>query len=158
MNLFLDTCALVKLYRSETGSQSLLNFLQQYEKDLVLTIADIAIIEFHSAFMKSVRTGMEKVETAHSSIANFTGDLEAFNIIETDKAVNILAISLLKSIAATRGLRTLDALQLATAIIANWIYPVDCFITADTVLFGVAKDFFKVFNPDTPSSWEGQNR
>ncbi len=56
MNLFFDTSALVKLYHKEDGSDYLADFLNQNKDDLVITISDISKIEFHSAFLKRVRT------------------------------------------------------------------------------------------------------
>lgn len=55
MNLFIDTSALVKLYHHEAGTENLNDFLNHYADDLIITIADITRIEFHSAFLRRVR-------------------------------------------------------------------------------------------------------
>ena len=57
MNLSLDASAVVKLYHHEEGTDNLLNYLDRYSKDLILTISDLTQIEFRSALFKRVRMG-----------------------------------------------------------------------------------------------------
>lgn len=66
MNLFLDTSALVKLYHEEAGTDNLTEFLEKHSGDLILTISDLTIIEFHSAILKSVR----RMEEQYKNISN----------------------------------------------------------------------------------------
>jgi hypothetical protein len=54
----------------------------------------------------------------------------------------------LNSVAYQRSLRTLDAIQLSTAIVSHQIVPVDYFVTADKKLLKIAKDYFLAFNPE----------
>lgn len=57
MNLFLDTSAIIKLYHNEEGTVNLVKFLKQSNsQNLILTISELAEIEFRSAFLKRVRT------------------------------------------------------------------------------------------------------
>ena len=57
MNVYLDTSAVIKLYHWEVGSDELLAFLRGNADDLILTVADITRTEFHSTFLRCVRTG-----------------------------------------------------------------------------------------------------
>ncbi len=72
-----------------------------------------------------------------------------FNIVEVGEAVKSVAINLLDSIAHEKGLRTLDSMQLSTAIITNQIFLIDYFVTSDKNLCNVAKDYFPVFDPES---------
>jgi hypothetical protein len=41
----------------------------------------------------------------------------------------------------------LDSIQLAAAITAHNLFPVDIFVTSDTKLMNIAEKYFRVFNP-----------
>jgi len=56
MNAYPDASAVIKLYHREIGSERLLAFLQRNADDMILSIADITRTEFHSAFLRKVRT------------------------------------------------------------------------------------------------------
>jgi len=58
------------------------------------------------------------------------------------------ALTLLDRIAHQRGLRTLDAFQLAAALFCHQVIPVDTFVTSDHRFLKVAKDYFTIFNPE----------
>ncbi|KPA18239.1 hypothetical protein MHK_001535 [Candidatus Magnetomorum sp. HK-1] len=107
MNVYLDTSALIKLYHYEIGSKELLAFLQQNKDDLILTIADITRTEFHSAFLRRVRTKEITLDTIYKIFEAFEHDLNMFNIIKVDDKIKQLSIILLDNIAHQKGLRTL---------------------------------------------------
>jgi hypothetical protein len=71
-----------------------------------------------------------------------------FNLIEVDNIVKSTAIELLKKEAVTLGLSTLDSIQLAAAITAHNLFPVDVFVTSDIKLINIAEKFFQVYNPE----------
>ena len=148
MNLYLDSNALVKLYHQEAGSEKLIKLLNKDADNLVLTIADIAKIEFHSAILKRVRKKEVSMKTAGGIFAAFEKDISMFNVVDVDAGVKNKALDLLKTIASKRGLSTLDSIQLATALMAHQVYPVDVFVTSDRLLFAVAKEYFNIFNPE----------
>lgn len=148
MNVYLDTCAVIKLYHDEAGSQELLALLNSHAQDLVLTVADIARTEFHSAFLRRVRMKEITITSAYTVFDAFDSDLGMFNKISVDDNVKNLATTLLDNIAHKRGLRTLDAFQLAAALFSHQIVPVDIFVTSDRRFINVAKDYFTVFNPE----------
>lgn len=147
MNLFLDTNAIVKLYHQEVGSDNLVNFLNQYADDLVITISDLTKIEFHSAFLKRVRMNEIELETINEVFSYFDNDLQMLNVVEVNNIIKDFAIKLLDDIAYQFSLRTLDAIQLSTAIIFHQLFPIDYFVSCDKKLLNIASSFFNIFNP-----------
>ncbi|MCP4398181.1 MAG: type II toxin-antitoxin system VapC family toxin [bacterium] len=148
MNVFLDTSAAIKLYHKEVGSDELLAFLNAQAHDLILTISDITHTEFHSAFLRRVRMQEIPATPVFAVFGLFDRDLMMFNQIVVDDTVKRMATTLLDNIAHQRGLRTLDAFQLAAALFCHQIVPVGKFVTADEKLGKIAKDFFTVYNPE----------
>ncbi|MBF0121418.1 MAG: type II toxin-antitoxin system VapC family toxin [Desulfobacterales bacterium] len=148
MNVYLDTSAVIKLYHREIGSEQLLNFLKCHGNDLILTVSDITRTEFHSAFLRRVRTGEIALETVYKIFEGFDRDLSMFNLISVDDNIKKLAVMLLDQIAHKRGLRTLDAFQFAAALFCHQFVQVDRFITSDQKFLNVLQDYFKVFNPE----------
>jgi len=147
MNLFMDTSALVKLYHQEKGTETLLNFLNQFSGNLVLSISDLAKIEFHSAILKRTRAKEIKIETAKQVLFDFDHDLRLLNIIEINRPIKDRAVQLLDEFASTMNLRTLDSLQLASAILSVDNFLIDYFVASDTRLLDLAKNYFSTFNP-----------
>jgi predicted nucleic acid-binding protein len=148
MNVFLDTNAVVKLYHQEAGTDNLTNFLSLHQRDLIITISDLTRIELHSTFMKRVRMKQIDFDAAHEVLAAFDHDAQMFNIWEVDGEVKGHATGLLKNVAHKKSLRTLDAIQLATALVSDQIIPVDYFVTSDKKLLKVSGDYFLNFNPE----------
>ncbi|MFQ5771587.1 MAG: type II toxin-antitoxin system VapC family toxin [bacterium] len=147
MNLFLDTSAVVKLYHHEEGTDNLLNFLKQYSTDLILTISDITKIEFHSAILKRVRMNEIELDIAKQVFSDFEKDMELMNVVEIDKSIKNRAVQILDELAPTRNFRTLDSLQLSSAIILNESFPIDYFIASDERLLDVVKLYFPIYDP-----------
>jgi predicted nucleic acid-binding protein len=148
MNVYLDTSAVIKLYYREVGSEELIAFLRRYADHLIITMADITRTEFHSAFLRRVRMGEIQLGVVYTVFEAFDRDLRMFNLIEVDNTIKYLAGLLLDHIAYQRGLRTLDAFQLATALFSHRFLPVDYFVSSDQRFLNVAQDYFPVFNPE----------
>lgn len=148
MNVFLDTSAVIKLYHKEVGSDALLAFLRSHAHDLILTVADITRTEFHSAFLRRVRMQEIPSPPVFAVFGAFDRDLQMFHQISVDDTVKNMATTLLDTIAHQRGLRTLDAFQLAAALFCHHIIPVDMFVTSDHRFLTVAQDYFPVLNPE----------
>jgi predicted nucleic acid-binding protein len=146
MNVYLDTCAVIKLYHQEAGSKELLALLNSHAHDLILTISDITRTEFHSAFLRRVRMNEIAITAAQAVLDAFDNDLHMFNQVSVDSTVKSMATSLIDNVAHKRNLRTLDAFQLASALFCHQLVPVDFFITFDHCLASAAKDYFAVFN------------
>lgn len=149
MNLYLDSNALIKLYHTEAGTDELVKLLDDNADNLILTIADITRIEFYSAFLKRVRKKEIKLETVKEVLSAFENDIFMFNFMEVDNIVKTIAVDLLKTTANKQGLTTLDSIQLAAAITAHRIFPIDRFVTSDRILLNIAKKYFRTFNPES---------
>ncbi len=135
---FFDTSALIKLYHQEEGTDVVDELLLQ-DQPVIVAISDLTLIEMVSAFAKKVRTQAITKSTFTMAVTAFEKDVRAFELISIDQAVKFSAIQLLKIYSPERGLRTLDALQLASALAANGKMPLDLFVAADKTLLAVAK-------------------
>ncbi|MEO8211472.1 MAG: type II toxin-antitoxin system VapC family toxin [bacterium] len=142
MNVFLDTNALVKLYHNEKGADALDNFLNEHEI-FHISISEIAIVEFHSAFMRKLRLKEIEIKNLQSLFGIFDKNIKDFNIIETNKSVIELSVRLIDKYSPTYILNTLDSIHLSSALISNQIIPVSHFITSDIKLIEVANKFLK---------------
>ncbi len=113
MNIFLDTSTLFKLYHEEEGTDEIDRFIKEHNVEHIFLSA-ITKIEFESVVWKKVRTKEIPKETAQQLIALFRADYDKFSFVEDHVEVKAIAISLLEKY-GVRGLRTLDAIQFATA-------------------------------------------
>lgn len=149
MNYFLDTSAVVKLYHREQGTPNLETYLERAGDDLFLSIAGITPLEFRSAFYRRVRTGELDLATLQEILQRFQHDLQYIESITVSNYVIQEAIDRMDTVAATQELRTLDAIQLASALVRHQSIPIDTFIASDTRLLTVASQYFTIFNPIT---------
>ncbi|MEK7249254.1 MAG: type II toxin-antitoxin system VapC family toxin [Bacteroidota bacterium] len=147
MNLFLDTSGLIKLYHKERGSQALFQFLQENRSEMLIAVSAIGTVEFHSTIFKLVR--VKELEPAEASRARglFNADLGKCSRIQIDERVLSQAVELLEGYGSTISLRTLDALQISSAIVFQKQSPIDFFISSDTNQLTVARHFFPTLNP-----------
>jgi predicted nucleic acid-binding protein len=114
MNLFLDTSSLFKLYHREKGTEELDELFKRKEVSSIY-LSEISKIEFESVAWKKVR--IKEIDTTHANglISIFRKDYKKYIFIEDDSHVKELAKELLQKYGLS-GLKTLDALQLATAV------------------------------------------
>lgn len=134
MNLFFDTSALFKLYHSESGTKELTAFFSSnFIKAIYLS--EITSIEFSSAVWKKCRKKEIKQSSAELLIDKFKIDSEKYNFINQSKSCSNLA-SVLIGKYWNKGLRTLDSLQLASAL--TFKSDLDVFITSDILLSEIA--------------------
>ena len=130
MRVFLDTSSLLKLYHYEVGTDKLIAKLSHNIE--VIYLSELAKLEFRSAIWKKTRTNEITVETARSSIDCFKDDYDKFQWVLLNSDVVEQADFLLMKYGA-EGLRTLDAIQLSSALILKE-QPEICFFTADNLL------------------------
>ena len=146
---FLDTSALVKLYHEEQGSE----VMEALAADLAisLSVSEVARVELHSAFVRKMREGQLTETALHDALACFRDDAaHRFHIVPVVGATFDAAIGLLLQHGTTSPLRTLDALQLASARAAGT--PEPTFVSADAQLITVASEIFAhVMNPEATS-------
>lgn len=112
MKAFLDTSSLLKLYHQESGTETLSTALAEVE---VIYLSELARLEFRSAIWKKVRTQEITSTLANVVIACFEEDYAKFSWIKLDTQAITQAASLLNQYGAS-GLRTLDAIQLSSAL------------------------------------------
>jgi predicted nucleic acid-binding protein len=130
MRLFLDTSVLFKLYHRETDTAEFELIFSNFRITNVL-LSEIAKIEFASTIWKKVRTGEITPEQANVTLQLFTNDFEKYTFVSTDSLVLEQAKKLVTEY-GIHGLRTLDSIQLATAVLLS--HQADLFLTADKLL------------------------
>jgi predicted nucleic acid-binding protein len=148
-NFYFDSSALVKYYHEEVGSLQVTRLI--HTPDTRHYISRLTFIELHSAFGGKVRSG-------HITPVQFALSCERLRRDVFERRFRVLPMKalhyqeaerLLRADTAEKGLRTLDSLQLAVALLelhrAWWL---DQFVCADEVLSDVATaEGITVLNP-----------
>jgi predicted nucleic acid-binding protein len=114
MNLFLDTSALLKLYDNEIGSDEM-ELLFTTNKIEKIYLSSLTILELESAIRKKMRMKLLTESETEEISRLFTQDSSKFTWVEINEKILQRAFLLLKKY-GTEGLRTLDAIQLSSAI------------------------------------------
>ncbi len=135
MKIFLDTSVLIKLYHRESGTEEIESLFSRFEITSIY-LSELAKIEFVSTIWKKVRTKEISANTAKITIDLFETDFDKFSFISIDSII-LEQSRLLFADYGEFGLRTLDAIQLSTAISLKTYS--DLFITSDILL----KSFFE---------------
>jgi predicted nucleic acid-binding protein len=127
MKIFLDTSSLFKLYHREEGTSEL---EQVFSKAKVTTVflSEISKIEFSSTIWKKVRTKEIAELDAQKTLSLFESDFGKYAFITIDSLL-IEQANILISKYGKKGLRTLDSIQLSTAV--SLFQKADIFFTAD---------------------------
>jgi len=128
---FVDTSALVKLYRNEPLSAQVQAVVLPAD---IVVISALTPLEFQSAFLSLVRQRLLAHTHASARIALFHADLPRFEIIALAPSVLSSAELLLKRFAVVDGLRPADAIQLASGLEAKGRADFDSFVTTDSIL------------------------
>jgi uncharacterized protein len=148
---FLDTSALLKLYHPEPGRDRMLTLAAQ--PNTRLFISQLSLIEMQSTFAKKVRSGLIDEVALHQLMGAFSFDIECerFWVAALDGEVLAAAEELLRTHAVRRALRTLDALQIATASQLHLHGLADTMVASDDAMCVVAKlEGLAVINPLHP--------
>ncbi|MBU2447311.1 MAG: type II toxin-antitoxin system VapC family toxin [Bacteroidetes bacterium] len=148
MNLFLDTSAIVKIYHQEKGTEKFTQYLAGISEELFLTTSDITKIELHSALLKKFREKQIIDKNLAEVFQLFDKDFQKFTIIVVDSFIKNIALYILDSLGIKYSLRTLDSLQLASAIFSNNYSKIDYFVSSDKKLLNIAIEFFQIINPE----------
>ena len=130
MKIFLDTSSLFKLYHREADTAELERNLSAITITSIY-LSEIAKVEFTSTIWKKVRTKEISELEARTTLNLFELDFVKYNFATTDSII-IERARLLISKYGMQGLRTLDSIQLSTAI--SLFQQVDIFFTADKLL------------------------
>lgn len=146
--LFLDTSALVKHYHSETGSEGVNQLIDSADNRII--ISRFALVEFHSALAKKVRSGVLTVAECEILMRRFRGDLRRrkYGIIRLLISHFRSAVQIIQEQGFGKNVRTLDSLQLASAVhSANQLRSIH-FVSADVELCQMAqREGLLVLNP-----------
>ncbi|MBC8384174.1 MAG: type II toxin-antitoxin system VapC family toxin, partial [Candidatus Cloacimonetes bacterium] len=106
------TSVLVKLYHNEINSEKIIKQLKSVNQ---IYLSEIAELEFCSAIWKKFRTKEIEKDKANTVISLFFNDLTEFKWINIDSKIVNSAFNLLSDFGEI-GLRTLDSIQLASAL------------------------------------------
>lgn len=148
MNLFLDTSAVVKIYHQEKGTEKFTQYLEGISDELFLTTSDITKIELHSALLKKYREKEISEKDLSEVFQLFDKDFQKYNIIFVDRIIKNITLFMLDGLGIKYGIRTLDSLQLASAVFANNYSKIDYFVSSDKKLLNIAKEYFQIINPE----------
>ncbi|MFH0926677.1 MAG: type II toxin-antitoxin system VapC family toxin [bacterium] len=113
MKAFLDTSSLLKLYHYETGSEIVENFISKNVNEIFLS--ELTILEFRSAIWRKVRENKIDHNIAIKAVFCFENDYKKFRWIRLQSSIITRASNLLMKY-GNKGLRTLDSLQLSSAL------------------------------------------
>ena len=138
MNYFFDSSALIKLYHPELGSERIAAMFGGPDRRII--ISRLAGVELHSALALKTRTGHLAGGDAAALRIRFLDDV-------ANGALALVAVSDFHYPAAERliirygdrkGLRTLDALQLAVALDVQHRVGINALVAADKAFCEVA--------------------
>lgn len=128
---FVDTSALVKLYRAEPDS---LVVQAAVSKSDIVILSRLTSLEYDSAFYGLVRSGQISLTDAIGYIGDYERDNASYEFIELTRAVLDLARDLLGKHGATVRLTPPDAIQLASGLVEHQKNPLSGFVTTDVVM------------------------
>jgi uncharacterized protein len=134
MNLYFDTSALFKLYHKEEGTDELMELLKE-NSIYAFYISEITGIEFSSAVWKKCRKREINENIALTLIEKFDKDSAKFRFVPQNFKLRKSAKDLIAKYWSD-GLRTLDSIQLASALSIK--EDIDIFLTFDKLLADVA--------------------
>jgi len=130
MKIFLDTSSLFKLYHREADTDIIEKIFSKYKVTNVY-LSEITKVEFTSTIWKKVRTKEITEAVAKTTLELFDTDLIKYTFIASNSLL-IEQARLLTSKYGLNGLRTLDSIQLSSAISLK--SEVDLFVTSDKLL------------------------
>lgn len=152
---FLDTSVLAKLYHQEDGSQYVERLVTVRASSAV--ISRLSLVEIESVLAIKVRTGELDAAGRELGRRRLRADVAQGRIRvgpPIDEWHYRKARDLLHSFGVARGLRTLDAIQLAVALGLRELGVVSVFVAADRRLRGAAEDCgFSIVDPTNPGAF-----
>ncbi len=135
MKIFIDTSSLFKLYHREADTEIIENIFSRL-KVTNIYLSEITKIEFASTIWKKVRTKEITELDAKTTLDLFETDCIKYTFISTNSII-LEQARVLTSKYGINGLRTLDSIQLSSAITLK--SAIDLYITSDKLL----KTFFE---------------
>lgn len=136
MRIFLDTSSLFKLYHREAGTVKIEQIFSQ-GKVTEVYLSEITKVEFASSIWKKVRTGEITELEAITTLQLFERDSNKYTFVATNSIIIEQARNLVTKY-GIKGLRTLDGIQLSSAIALA--AAVELFVTSDNLLNSFLKE------------------
>ena len=127
MKSFFDTSSLVKRYIQETGSAEADEIFISSDS---LCVSSITQIELTSALTRRLLEKSIGEKPYGEALKSFRAELKYFEVVPFNSQIEIYAIRIIEK----HGMKTLDAIQLSSAIKGN----PDQFVTSDKRLFEIA--------------------
>jgi len=115
MKIYLDTSSLFKLYHREVGTDELEKLFSVFSIRTIF-LSEIAKVEFASTLWKKVRMKEISESSAIQTLDGFGSDFDKFTFVQLNSVVIETAKELVTKYGG-QGLRTLDSIQLATAVL-----------------------------------------
>lgn len=126
MVIFIDTSSLLKRYISEAGSSVVDDY---FIDDNDICISPITEIEIHAALNRKLRDGDIDYGTMQKALKLWHSDYSVLSKIIFSEKLSGSSIQLID----THGIKTLDAIQIGSAIISDS----EEFVTSDRQMFKV---------------------
>ncbi len=147
MKIFLDTSSLFKLYHREADTV----IIEEIFSQAVVTnvyLSEITKVEFTSSVWKKVRTKEITESEATKTLQLFDEDCAKYTFVATDSIIIEQARNLTTKY-GLKGLRTLDSIQLSSAI--SLIKEVGLFVSSDNLLKSLLDE--EGLKTEMPSRW-----
>ncbi|MFA6401845.1 MAG: type II toxin-antitoxin system VapC family toxin [Salinivirgaceae bacterium] len=135
MKVFFDTSSLFKLYHRESGTEELMNLFDEIGIE-VIYLAEITKIEFSSVVWKKCRKNEIDEKSANQLIEKFDKDSVKFSYVSEGQPLRLKAKGLIGK-HWEKGLRTLDSIQLASALKVKT--QIELFLTSDKLLLEISQ-------------------
>jgi predicted nucleic acid-binding protein len=110
---FIDSSALLKRYRDETGSQRVVELMATSERSVVSRLAHV---EVSAALVRRARQSAGVTRDLESVLSALDNDIRRdFRVVEFSEPLIARAVDLVRAY----GLRAADAIQLAAALVSR---------------------------------------
>ncbi len=135
MKVFFDTSSLFKLYHKEDGTDELMSLFTEIGIE-VIYLAEITKIEFSSVVWKKCRKNEIDENSASQLIEKFERDSVRYSYVSEGQVLRQKAQGLIGK-HWRKGLRTLDSIQLASAMKVK--DQIELFLTSDKLLSEISQ-------------------
>jgi hypothetical protein len=128
LRIFVDSSALFKKYVNESGREKFLSIL---ENTTVIVVAPVCLLEMGSALNRLLREKVISLEQKTYIEPQIQNDFHYFEKVVWSQQLEVVASGYIEKF----GLKTLDAIQLASAHLAD----IKFFVTSDKKLHHCSK-------------------
>jgi uncharacterized protein len=149
MRVFLDTNCVLKLYHAEPGTDAITDFFMRYQSQLSVAISELTTVEMQSAVMRRVRMREMSIQTAREIVSVFTTDISSMLVVPLSTPICVEAARLVEENGAKDGLKTLDSLHIASAMVLQRSLPIDWVFSSDRTFVTIMRRSIPTLNPVT---------